>query len=824
MRLSTLSATLLLALASASASAAPDIKSRLSSYEQEASSLASNLPQPNAMNAQTGQRRLVDAQVAFSIGDYDTASLTLFDLVGKTQGADHEAALYYLAESLYQKGDRGAARGYYQELIGSSNSGSRYYQPALTRVVEIAITDGDSASAEQALSTLNNLSGGLRGPGVPYVQGKWAFAQGKYDDAIALFNNVAKGSDYELQAQYYTATAYVAKQDLAKATETYTDLIAKRPRTNVDRRVVELGQLALGRLYYEREQLTKSIDSYLMLDRKSDLFPIALYEVGWVYVKNKQFDKALTALELLGRLDPQSTRAPTVKILEGNLRIRKAQLLRQAQISGTINGEEKSTPEAEYVKAEGIFTETHDAYYPSYMALSRMADGSMDPAAFIDQISGRNNRVFASATPIPEAAAQWLREEGDVQRVVSVESDLGEIQRNLTEATATIERLEGVLATGDKLTLYPALSSRRMRIAAIQNDLIGIRNQLADDAIKGGASSPGTSQRKALAAQYAALGNPEMAHGERTTQAQAEYEKVGDGALEVNKAVMETTAMAVALRTYAISGGVSDEQRKTLSTEIESVTKEARAIEDELADIDREIVLGKDLAPVGDQDWIKAREVREQLIAAQNTEQLGFGGRGGPLADQAMRLSQQLSQTDATIDGMVTKGIEEIKVTLQKERQLISEYTALRTEYETEAQTIGASLLSASFKTVKDKLYDIVIRTDVGNVDVAWSKKEDNDDDLKRLGLAKSRDLKQLRDEFKFVLDEQTSTPAQPKAAEPAQAEGEGGSGSPDKGAGGDRVKPAEGTTGSQQPTVKPDSKTPAPTPPRAPKKTGGTR
>ena len=49
-----------------------------------------------------------------------------------------------------------------------------------------------------------------------------------------------------------------------------------------------------------------------------------------------------------------------------------------------------------------------------------------------------------------------------------------------------------------------------MRIAAIQNDLIGIRSQLHDQA----GSSDGN--RKALIAQYQTIGDPEQAHGART--------------------------------------------------------------------------------------------------------------------------------------------------------------------------------------------------------------------------------------------------------------------------------------------------------------------
>ena len=793
MRLKTLVTTLGLLLASGMASAAPDLKSRLATYESEARTLSANLPLPNQMSTQSGQRRLVDAQVAFSIGDYDTASLALFDLLGKTQGPDKETATYYLAQSLYHKGDRGAARAYFQEV--AKNPAGKYYQPALVRIVEIAIADSDTQSGEDAIGKLGQTA---QTPVVPYVRGKWAFAQGQYDDAISFFSAVPKGSEYDAQATYYLGTAQVAKKDLGKATDIFTELVTRKPKSNADRRVIELAQLALGRVYYEREQPSKSIDSYLLVDRGSDLFPAALYEVSWVYVKSKQYDKALVALELLHRLDPQATTTATVRLLEGNLRIRKAQLLRQAQITGTLSSEERSDPSKEYAKAEKIFDETYAQYQPSYVALGRMVDGSLDPVSFVDQITGRNRRVFASSAPIPEAAAQWLRDEPEVKRVVSVESDLADIQRSLDEAEATITRLEGVIATGDRLTLYPALSSRRMRIAAIQHDLVGIRSQLHDQA---GSSDP---NRKALVAEYQTLGDPEAAHGQRTADAQAGYDKIDESAQEVEGAVMAMQAMAVALRTYAPN--LPDADRTTLQGELDAVTKEARAIEDELADLRKEIVLGKDLAPVGDEDLMRARELRQRVKAALDAEHRNLGGRGGALADQAARISSALESADQQIDGIVGTGIEDVKRILEEEKKLATEYRALLAEYEQEARTVGSEVLGFSFKTVRDKLYDVVVRADVGNVDVAWSQKEDTDDDLKRLNMARARDLKQLRDEFKFVLDETLPNPALPRPAEPAPAPTEGAS--PDKGTSSDaRIKPAgDLPKQASQPVVKPDN------------------
>src|SRR5258707_15735981 len=108
MRSTKLAATLLaLLIGAGTAIADGDVGGKLSSYEQEARNLGTDLPKPNEVTSSQGQRRLVDAQVSFSLGDYDQAALILFDLVGKTSGPDKETATYYLGESLFQKGDKG---------------------------------------------------------------------------------------------------------------------------------------------------------------------------------------------------------------------------------------------------------------------------------------------------------------------------------------------------------------------------------------------------------------------------------------------------------------------------------------------------------------------------------------------------------------------------------------------------------------------------------------------------------------------------------------------------------------------------------------------
>src|SRR4029079_6360337 len=161
----------------------------------------------------------------------------------------------------------------------------------------------------------------------------------------------------------------------------------------------------------------------------------------------------------------------------------------------------------------------------------------------------------------------------------------------------------------------PRRRARRGRLAAIQHDLIGIRNELAEQAIRSGASSPETANRRALAQQYQELGDPERAWGDRTGATQMAYDKIGDTARDVEAAIMSTQATAVALRTYAMTNDKPD-----LEKSMDDVTKEAQAIEDELESVNGELVLGKDLAGIGDEDLKRGRELRRRLKASQDAE------------------------------------------------------------------------------------------------------------------------------------------------------------------------------------------------------------
>src|SRR5882762_6742152 len=79
-----LAAALVAVSAFAPAARADVDAAKLSQLEAEARTLAVNLPVPTlTLGGAVGQRKLTDAQVAYSLGDYDAAALTLFDLANR---------------------------------------------------------------------------------------------------------------------------------------------------------------------------------------------------------------------------------------------------------------------------------------------------------------------------------------------------------------------------------------------------------------------------------------------------------------------------------------------------------------------------------------------------------------------------------------------------------------------------------------------------------------------------------------------------------------------------------------------------------------------
>jgi tetratricopeptide (TPR) repeat protein len=765
--------------APARADALDDASKKLVGYEAEARELGSGIKKPSKQpkKADVMARRLIDAQVAFGVGNFDNAALLLYDYVAQdVKGRDFDTALYYLGESLFQKTDRVGARASFARLVKEVGTSSKFYQQSLERLIELSLILGEDEGVEEWLADLDRVPGDKRRPSVPYVRGKYAFSHGQYDEAVTWFQQVPATSEYGFQAQFYLGTTYVAKNDLGKATQAMNALLEREGKTDDDRRVQELAQLALGRLYYERDQPTKAIDTYLLIDRKSDLFPDALYEVAWVYVKAKQFDKALRALELLALADPTSAKLPTVKILEGNLRIRKAQNIHEKVVQGLDTG--SSSGAEEYLKATDIFDATHDTYEQPHDELGKIIEANEDPQVFLAQITGRSSQTFQTNSTMPEIAAAWIRDEPNVGRVMTIETDLGSIQEEILEAERTIERLDAALSAPNRVNVFPSLATKRSRSQEILEDVLAIRVRLADEELNAAkrkssgaqlaTADRAVAERKAIQAKLAELPDADVAYGKRVERARAEYDELERSTAEVQLAIDTTQATVVAIDKFLKESPTPADPAQKAAWEAQKLeaTKvltelnlEIDGMHLELENVRREITLGRDQAGTGDDVTLVAKKLRADLRGALAAEHRAVGAlvndtRISELMRRADAVINGLDAVNTTIDEIVEVALTEVRDSVAHEKAELASYRREFLLYEAESRALGGTVLGNAFRDVKSKFYEVLVRSDVGIVDVNWSQKEESDDDLQRINLDKSREIKQLKDEFSDLINE----------------------------------------------------------------------
>ncbi len=790
-RFASLVLALFLGTLGANSSAADELSNfakRLTAYQSEVKMMraAVRLPEhagkPRTLDIVS--RRIVDAEVNFSVKNYDDAAVVLYDIVEKH--ANHpswDEALYYLSESLYQKKDLVGSRRYFSQLVRDVGGKSKFYQHSLERLIELTLKFEGTNNADEWLRLLDQIPAGQQRESVPYVRGKYEFFRGNHDAAIGLFENISTKSRYYLQARYFLATTHIAKQELDPALKELMVLSKVKPKNSDQGGIIELSHLARGRILYEQNQLSRAIDAYRQIPRQSELLDEVLYETAWVYVKNRNYEHALQALELLALSDPNSQLLPDVKILEGNLRIR---LARQR----LVNGESDGT--SEYDQAVKLFEELRKLYGEPHQELQRVVSEHADTRAFLAQLTGRSSRVLDSQPELPEIAASWLREEAEVKKSISIEADLEIIETDMAETEETIERLERALGTTARINAFPALAEKRLRATTISEEIDRVLEKLAAaehkrlgpyaTAAQRSELEAVVAERKRLTGDLKALSGKAGAE-ERTQATRGQYIALDQQAAETHTVLENTRAELRALEKY-----LDDSGKKLSATDLQQIKKdmadiaaEVGAVEKDVGGFRRDLTFQSDSVGAGDDAASRAAELSEKLRQTFQREGTLLAAvaekAAGPDRKQTQRYLELLEQagvitTDIdvmtkTIYQMVDEGLAEIRGALAEERGKIAAYRQEYVACNDESRELGGEALALGFQEVLRKFADVLIRSDVGIADVAWSLHESADEAARRVSIEQARERKNLEADFADILREMQQDARKGRQARP---------------------------------------------------------
>lgn len=708
------------------------------------------------------EERLTDGELYYRLRDYVRASIIFTDIVDNfEQHRAYPDALFLLGESLFQAGDYlGARRNYRRVLDRSSDPAFRpYVQRSLGRLIEVAIHLRDFDGVDEHFQALSRLPSAEVEATTAYFRAKYLYSRAvpleetaatgddgaarvdlsALDQARTAFESVPEGSPYYAQSRYFIGVIHTLRGEYPQAIEAFRRVLRTEASSPEAATVIDLTQLALGRLYYETDQLDQSIEAYQGVPRTSAHFDDALYEIAWVYIRLGDSTRAERALEVLSIAAPDSSHIPDGKVLRGNL------LLRNGRFDDAV----------------AVFREVRNEFGPVSRDLDQLRDEHTDLPAYFRQLVRENVEQFDLNDFLPESARRWVDLDGsDFQRATGVLADLSQARRMVRETDGLIVRLNAALGASNRSAIFPDLRRHREGTTRTRNRIALLRRQVAQWEARSGDASPELqairSERRRIEAALGGMPTSEEDFIARDDELLGRYRGLNRelAALEVELLGME--ARITATDTFLRQSSAELEDPVAIRTELGQQRAAIDAYRAQIDELRQLIEIGRIQVGVGDARYERDDRLREEYnrLVAEERRLGGNNARTEPLVQRLAAVEARTRAHDQEIDRITEERIAEMRVVVEEERQKLAGYRAALAGLEGETEEVVGAVTYATWDDVRGRFYDLVLRADVGRIDVAWARREEHRTRVDMLTRERSRELRALDDEFRDIMDE----------------------------------------------------------------------
>lgn len=717
-------------------------------------------------------RRLREGEIHFLLNDYLRASIVLLDIVDDPESKSHpryDDCVFLLAESLRKSKNYSGARRYYEQVLPRS-TGDRLKDVVLG-LLQIAGDTDRYDDVDRYIARLRQ-AGSLSRPDVDYIYGKMLYKSGASDPqqlgrALEVFRGVPGGSSISGQASYYAGVVLVKMGRYDEAVRQFEETLPKIESSNESAQLKDLTSLSLGRLHQELGNVGDSADAYQNISRDSPYFPDMLYEVAWAHVtaanlaeaegdKNDEFTRALRATELLMATSPDSRLYPQARILQGNLQIRLG------------------APETAYDTFQTIV----DRYGGARDRIGALMRDN-DPAAFFDQLVAADLDEIASTNILPPLALSWALEEDEMERAVGMQQDLTESQKFLVEARELVMTLDMALEGEQRFNMVPGLKGARSKAIAIENRitntkrrLLSLERRIIDPAADAGTLARLASVRtraKQIETEIEALPQNEAQVDRSRVELKEAYQAAGRRAYRLQFRVSSMRAQLVAVDVW-----LRDNRPQLQAEEVELMEqrmKKTRALlagyEKELAALDADIRRATDLG-YGDAGRTRAQQLRrqfddtvaEEISAMRSVRPRASGELQGALAriDQqraaVLRVEGELKTLQNGLEQTVADEVASVKKSIAVEVANLTKYEREHALLASETDRLLGPVASRTLVAVGEQFNDLVLKADVGIIDVAWARKQAETERVNKLIREQQERQSELETEFEDVLRE----------------------------------------------------------------------
>ncbi len=713
------------------------------------------------------EERLTDGELYLRLGDYLRSAILLTDIVEHypTHRAYPEA-LFLLGESLFLGGDYLGARKRYAEVIDRSSEPtfSPFLERALSRFIEIAIKTRDFRDVDAYFARLEALRTSELSVSTAYFRAKYLYHraapaddtllasgnarkpvvdEGRLEQARRGFLTIPRGTDYSLRARYFAGTIHILRGEYLDAIAAFESVLGLEPTNAEEAEVLELTYLALGRLYYETEQLERAVEAYRAVQQTSSRFDEALYELAWTYIRLGDAVQAERALELLSVAAPESALNAEGKVLRGELLAR--------------NGR--------YDEAAVAFDEVRSTFGPIRDELERRSLEHPDLRAYFRKVVRENLDSFEIDDFLPEPARRWVDLEGDYGRALDLLASLSKAKELVLETEELAQRITATLSAPNGVSVFSDLRRQRERTTGLRNRASRTRGALIQSEARargnrGANAERVRARRQKLEAEVRKMPVETEDFVERDLEKLAEYQAAERELQQLRVEMLGLEARIVASKVGLAAVDPNRVDPEALRVQLEGHESEIDAYEQQLTWIRRRLEVGRLHVGVGDQRYQADDAARAEFIDVVDRER-ELAGSGGPEYDAAFSrvraVEWRLDQRDAEIAGVVAQRVSEMMAVVDEETANLARYRVALRSLDGETEDVIGTIAYLNFNRIRGRFYDLVLRADVGKIDLSWAKREDHRLRIDVLTRERARELQALDNEFRDVMDQEQS-------------------------------------------------------------------
>lgn len=719
------------------------------------------------LSAEEAQKRYEDAVFSALMGDAERAALEFDVLIrsgaitSPTVRADAE---WYLGETLFQLENYTTAEEAYLNIVDQGEQHA-FFAGAVRRLLELYGLMGDS----QAFYDLYNRFIATRrvaaNAQINYTVAKSLYRQGDWARAKSLFLECCEESEYLPQAHYFVGTILVLQENLEDAAVEF-QYVTEAPVTNADtREVVDLANLAYGRVQYELGNYMVATNAYLEVGRDSKYFADQLYELVWTFIKQGEggetrddqlaaYEEAIRAVEIFLLAFPEHRYAAQLKVVRGHLHMKQER----------------------YENANAAYERVVNEYSPIRDLVAAVAVSREQPRLFFERLAEEDALDRLDREGLPPFAAEMLYSREDLSTIVSLRRQLDEQRSEMQVSAEIAEELDaafasGITSLGAFQNAYETLKWLRVDQVALMSDLLA----LEEDYLL--ASTTGSTQTHVRAIQQermlvtdvaSADQRDDLATAERDQVRAEQVRAVQSQAFLVEQAARDLLTEAEATEEY-LQGGqhrVAPEDVDHVLNELDKVQNQLRTAIGELAPLQTEATLRRVMGQPDEPSGVELASI-DQTVKKNFTDvrrQLGEY-RSKVTVPGAYDFFARLDHLWGDVDGAAARtdevagllgGVEQQEI-VRLEQEFIREANGLaRLEAGiasawNETGELGVDATRAGFDDLTTFFNDSVMKADMGIVDVYWLRKVEVSDRIGDLNEERVELMKELDRRFEAI-------------------------------------------------------------------------